>query len=183
MCHAVWFVDSYQRFGGVWCLHLQGTGMSTLKLVTFKKTAIIIAIAMRNSCRTQPTSLHCKNSDIKAFRTWYGDSITIIGTCMSFSFKKMEVYVYIYIYINQCIIYKVQWLIIYTHIYIYIETEISLLSFTNSFSKNVFLNKKLTFKVDSAAYSGSHGKYVSFNWSPVVAAHDRKWHGSGSYWL
>jgi len=43
----------------------------------------------------------------------------------------------------------------------------------------VFLTKtkRRTLKIDSAAYTGSHGKYmkyISFPWLPVVAAHDRK---------
>jgi hypothetical protein len=44
-------------------------------------------------------------------------------------------------------------------------------------SKKTVLTKKAEEKIDSSASTGSHGKYmkyVSFPWSPVVAAHDRK---------
>jgi hypothetical protein len=43
--------------------------------------------------------------------------------------------------------------------------------FINSFSKNVFLNKKAKVKIDSHASAGSHGmymKYASFPWPPFV---------------
>jgi hypothetical protein len=50
--------------------------------------------------------------------------------------------------------------------------------FIRFFLKKTGYNKKLKLKIASPVSTGSHGKYtymkyVSFPWSPVVAAHDR----------
>jgi len=66
-----------------------------------------------------------------------------------------------------------------------------LLCFQKILLKKTIFNKKVRLKIDSAAFTGNHGKYNeydSFLWPPLVAAHDHKKHArvllsGGSFWL